>query len=187
MSRLDRLGAAKEVAQVAATIGRTFVLPLLEAVSAMEPAALRTELNRLVGAELVEAVQPPASGEYRFRHMLIRDAAYQSQLLSRRREIHERVARAVERRFPDIAASQPEIVARHLTEAGLGAEAVPYWVRAGSWARQQAAYPEAVQRLRAGLELLPSLPEGSQRDQMELELLISLGISQAATRGFAAP
>ena len=110
MSRLDRLGAAKEVAQVAATIGRTFLLPLLEVVSAMDTAALRSELNRLVGAELVEVAQP-ASGEYRFRHMLIRDAAYQSQLLSRRREVHDRVARALERRFPDIAASQPEIVA----------------------------------------------------------------------------
>ena len=78
-------------------------------------------------------------------------------------------------------------MARHLTEAGLGADAVPYWVRAGSWARQQSAYPEAVQRLREGLALLPSLPEGSRRDQIELELLISLGISQAATQGFAAP
>src|SRR6185369_13659583 len=73
------------------------------------------------------------------------------------------------------------------TEAGLGAEAVAYWVRAGSRARQHAAYPEAVQQLRAGMELLPSLPEGARRDQIELELLVSLGISEAAMQGFAAP
>jgi tetratricopeptide (TPR) repeat protein len=185
-SRLDRLGPAKTVAQVAATIAHSFSVAMLQAAFDDDVAVLPDALRRLAGAEVI-VPDGTASGEYRFRHALIRDAAYQSQTVARRREVHARVARALQTDFADHALLHPELAAHHLTEAGEQQAAIPWWVRAGTRARQRAAYADAIMELQKALDLLSALPPGAERDRTELEIQVSLGISLQATRGFGAP
>jgi tetratricopeptide (TPR) repeat protein len=186
-SRLERLGSSKAVAQMAATIGHAFSLPMLEAVAETDPATLAEALDRLAEAEVI-VPEGSAGVDYRFRHALIRDAVYQSQGPAPRHQAHARVARALEVTFPEQAAAHPELVALHLTEAGQERAAIAWWVRGGTRARQRAAYAGAIEQLRRGLDLLPAaLPPGADRDRIELEVKVSLGISLQATLGFAAP
>ena len=186
-SRLERLGAAKAVAQIAATIGHAFSLPMLEAVAETDPAALAEALDRLAEAEVI-VPEGSAGVDYRFRHALIRDAVYQSQGPALRHQAHARVARALEVTFPEQAAAHPELVALHLTEAGQERAAIAWWVRGGTRARQRAAYAGAIEQLRRGLDLLPAaLPPGPDRDRIELEIKVSLGISLQATLGLRRP
>ena len=131
MARLDRLGPAKEVAQFGAVIGREFSYGLLHAVYPAPEGHLQAALEALSNAELLYVRGIPPEAVYSFRHALIQDAAYEALLKTRRREIHRHIADVVSQRFPDVAEAQPEILAHHYTEAGLTAEAVPYWVRAG--------------------------------------------------------
>jgi predicted ATPase len=137
-ARLDRLGTAKDVAQVAATLGTTFPFVVLDAVGPARGYALRAELDRLAAAELIE---PAPTGGYRFRHALIRDAAYESQSVEQRCAVHGRVADALATHFPDIVAAQPEVMAYHLDEAGREAESAAHWCRAV--AREVGALVEA--------------------------------------------
>ena len=185
-SRLDRLGPAKTVAQVAATIAQSFSVGMLEAVFDEDVAILPDALRRLGAAEVI-VPDGAASGEYRFRHALIRDAAYQSQTAARRREVHARVGRVLQTDFAEHALQHPELTAHHLTEAGEQQAAIPWWVRAGTRARQRAAYADAIMALQKALDLLSALPPGAERDRTELEIQVSLGISLQATRGFGAP
>ena len=186
-ARLDRLGPSKAVAQAAAVIGESFSLAMLDAVAEpdVEPAA--DHLRRLVEAEIVVPAAGGSDLEYRFRHALIHDAAYQNQVPDSRRSLHARAARALEEKSGDVAGAHPELVAHHLTEAGQERAAIPWWVRAGTRARQQAAYADAIRLLERALGLLETLPPGPDRDRLELEIQVSLGISLQATRGFAAP
>ncbi len=131
MARLDRLGSAKEVAQLAATLGREFSHDLLVAVSPWDEDHLQRELTRLVDAELLYRRGLPPRARYLFKHGLIQDAAYESLLRSHRQEFHGRIAEVLERRFPEIADSQPELVAHHATEAGRLVDAIGWWHRAG--------------------------------------------------------
>lgn len=186
-SRLERLGPAKIVAQAAATIGQVFSLAMLEAVAEGDTASLAEALERLSETDVI-VPEATSGGEYRFRHALIRDAVYQSQPPAQRHQAHARVARALEQLFPEQAAAHPELVALHLTEARQERAAIPWWVRGGTRARERAAYSAAIEQLRRGLELLPAaLPPGPDRDRIELEVKVSLGISLQATLGFAAP
>jgi len=186
-SRLERLGTAKTIAELAATIGQTFSLAMLEAVAETDALSLSEALDRLAEAEVIVPEAAPGA-DYRFRHALIRDAAYQGQSLALRRRAHARVARALETTFPEQAATQPELVAHHLTEAGQDRAAIGWWVRGGTRARQRAAYADAIEQLRRALDLLPAaLPPGPERDRIELEIRVSLGISLQGRLGFAAP
>ncbi len=185
MTRLDRLGAAKEVAQLAATIGRDFSYELLRAVSPLDETILTGALNRLVDAELLRQDLVQNRLRYAFRHALIRDAAYDSLLLSQRRLYHRKVAEVLQDRFGEAVDARPELLAHHFTEAGLVEHAIPYWQRAGQRALERSAHREAINHLTKGIELLGFLPESAQRLQQELFLCVALGAAEMVAKGFA--
>jgi class 3 adenylate cyclase/predicted ATPase len=187
MARLDRLATVKEVAQLAATLGRTFPYDLLHAVTPLDEVTLQHALARLVEAELLYQRGMPPQATYIFKHALIQETAYQALLKSTRQQYHQRIAQVLTTRFADIAETQPELLAHHYTEAGLNEQAIPYWQRAGQQALQRSANLEAVQHLTKGLELLSALPETPTRDQQEIDLQVALGPALMATKGWAVP
>jgi TOMM system kinase/cyclase fusion protein len=187
MARLDRLGAAKEIAQVGATIGREFDYALLQAVSSLNEEALQQGLKQLVTAELVYQRGLVPQATYLFKHALIQDTAYQSLLKSKRQQYHQQIAQVLKERFPEIVETQAELLAHHYTEAGLIAQAIPYWHQAGQRAVQRSAHVEAISHLTKGLELLKTLPDTSKRAPQELMLQLTLGVPLQATRGWAVP
>ena len=187
MARLDRLATVKAVAQLGATIGRTFAYELLQAVSPLDAATLRHGLRQLVEAELVYQRGVPPQATYTFKHALIQDAAYQSLLRSTRQQYHQRIVQVLAEQFPETVETQPELLAHHYTEAGLNAPAVVYWQRAGQRASERSAYAEAISHLRKGLEVLQVLPDTPARLQQELELQTTLGPALIATKGYGAP
>src|SRR5207249_5341326 len=174
MARLDRLGTAKEIAQVGATIGREFSYELLAAVSPLDEVSLQQGLKQLVEAVLVYQRGLVPQAHYLFKHALIQDMAYQSLLKSTQQQYHRQIARVLADRFPETVETQPELVAHHYTEAGLIAQALPYWQRAGERATQRSAYVEAVAHLTRGLEVLKALPDTPERVQQELTLQLAL-------------
>src|SRR5262249_60506465 len=143
MARLDRLAKGKEVAQLAATIGREFSYELLQAVALLPEITVQAGLNQLVAAELVQQRGDLSQAMYLFKHALIQDTAYESLLKSKRREYHQQIAQVLEGQFPETVETQPELVAHHYTEAGLAEQAIPYWQKAGERAIQRSAYVEA--------------------------------------------
>ncbi|HME70904.1 MAG TPA: adenylate/guanylate cyclase domain-containing protein [Myxococcota bacterium] len=187
MARLDRLSAAKEVAQRAAVLGREFGYPLLAATVGMDEAALRHGLARLVEAEILFARGEPPAATYSFKHALIQETAYQSQLKRTRQQLHARVAKVLEERFPERVASEPEVVARHYDQAGLAAQAITHYQRAGERATQRSANEEAIGHLRRALALVATLPETRERHQMELGLQMAIRAPLGAARGWSHP
>ena len=184
MARLDRLLTAKGIVQLGATIGRQFSYELLHAVAGPDAATLQAELERLVDAELLYQEGVPPEATYTFKHALIQEAAYQSLVRSRRQDYHQRIARVLMERFPE---TDPELLAHHLTEAGLHAEAVAFWHRAGQTATERSANTEAIRHLTKGLEVLNRLPESAERVQQELAILTTLGPALTAIKGYGAP
>jgi predicted ATPase/class 3 adenylate cyclase len=187
MARLDRLAPAKVVAQVAACIGREFTYPLLAAVSPLPDTEVQAALNRLVAAGLVFSRGTTPEASYAFKHALVRDAAHQTLLKAQRQQLHGRIARMLEERFPETVEIEPELLAQHCTEAGLIEQAVEYCQRAGQQALARSATAEAVAQLDRGLELLVGLPDGPERRRRELGLQLMLGPALIAAKGFAAP
>jgi class 3 adenylate cyclase/predicted ATPase len=187
MARLDRLAPVRGIAQIGAAIGREFSFSLMRAVIGREESALQRALAQLEHAELVFRRGEPPEAVYSFKHALVRDAAYESLLKSRRHQLHGQIARALEQRFPDVVASEPEIVARHFTEAGLVDPAINYWLKAGNLALSRSANAEAVKHLRQGIELTQSLAPSPERVRKELDFYLALGPAMAATEGDAAP
>jgi predicted ATPase len=187
MARLDRLVTAKAVAQYAAVIGRQFAYDLLARVSQLDAATLQRELGRLVEAEIVYQRGLPPQATYMFKHALIQDVGYQSLLKSTRQHYHQRIAQVLEEQFTETTEAEPELLAYHYTEAGLIEYAVAYWYKAGQRASERSAHVEAIAHLRQGLELLQTLRETPERLQREVDLLIALGVSLIATKGWAAP
>jgi predicted ATPase len=185
MARLDRLAPVREISQIGAAIGREFSYSLVRAVVGWDEIALKGALAQLEQAKLVFCGGDPPEAIYSFKHALVRDAAYESLLKSRRRQLHGRIARALEEKFPDIVTSQPEIVAHHFTEAGFNEPAVDYWFRAGRQAARRSANAEAVNHLARGLELLPNIGDPMLRNKSELLLQTSLGNSLRATKGWS--
>jgi class 3 adenylate cyclase/predicted ATPase len=184
-ARLDRLGAAREVAQIGAVLGRDFAYALLRDVAEIDEPALQASLNRLADADLLFVEGAPPEAHYRFKHALIQDAAYESLLRSRRQELHARIAVSIEARFPQLVEAQPELVARHFGEAGLAEKAIPYWLKAGHLAAARSANMEAIAHLRSGLECAQALVPGASSSSFELSLQLALGGPLIATRGFA--
>jgi class 3 adenylate cyclase/predicted ATPase len=187
MARLDRLMTGKVIAQLGAAIGRQFAYDLLQAVSQLDAVTLQRELGRLVEAEIVYQRGVPPQATYVFKHALIQDAAYASLLKSTRQHYHQRIAQVLEALFSETAEAQPELLAHHYTEGGLTEQAVHYWYHAGQSAVQRSAHVEAIAHLRQGLALLQTLLETPERLQHEVDLLIALGASLLATKGYAAP
>lgn len=187
MARLDRLATVREVAQLGATLGRSFSYELLHAVSSVDEATLQRAVGHLVEAELVYQRGVPPGATYIFKHALIQEAAYQSLLKTRRQQLHQRIAAILAAQFPETGETQPELLAHHYTEAGLGAQAIEHWRRAGERAIERSAYLEAVAHLRRGLEVLKTLPDSPGRTEQELVLLATLGEPLWATKGSAAP
>jgi predicted ATPase/class 3 adenylate cyclase len=175
MARLDRVPAVKEVAQVAACIGREFAYPLLAAVSPVPDLELRAALARLAAAELVFARGEPPEASYSFKHALVRDAAYESLLKERRRQLHARVAEILEERFPATAAAEPELLARHYAGAGLAEPSVRHWRRAAELAIARSANVEAVAHCDQAEAQLRVLPLSTGRARAELEVLLAKG------------
>jgi TOMM system kinase/cyclase fusion protein len=187
MARLDRLAAVKGLAQLGATLGREFAYELLQAVSPWDEDTLHRGLHQLVEAEFLYQRGLPPQATYVFKHALIQDAAYQSLLRSTRLQYHQRIAQVLIARFPEIAETQPELVAYHYTEAGLSVQAVRYWQRAGQRAIERSANLEAIGHLTKGLEVLKTLPETVEHREQELVLQTTLGPALIATKGYAAP
>ena len=185
MARLDRLGPAKEIAQIGASIGREFDHELLAAVVPLPEADLVAAVDRLVAAELVFRRGIPPATTYIFKHALVRDAAYQSLLRKSRQELHANIAAALEKGFPHTLEARPELVARHFDKAGLFEQAVGYWLRAGRLSAARSANVEAIAHLRSGLVSLAALPPGEPRSRLELSLQLALGGPLLATKGFA--
>ncbi len=185
MARLDRLGAAKEVAQLASVLGREFPHALLAAVSPLEAPGLEAAIRRLLEAEILYQRGAPPSATYHFKHALIEDAAYRSLLRSARQRHHERVVRILQEHFPGRVASEPELAAHHCAEAGLVAEAITYFQQAGEAAYARSAQVEAVTHLTSALDLLDGLPESAERDQREATLQLALGASLIAAKGYS--
>jgi class 3 adenylate cyclase/predicted ATPase len=187
MARLDQLHTAKEVAQLGAVLGREFAYEMLQALSAQDEATVQAGLAQLVGAELLYQRGRPPRATYRFKHALIQDAAYASLLKSTRQRVHQQIVQLYETRFPEVVATQPEVVARHCTAAGQDEAAIRYWQRAGQRALQGSAYAEAIAHLTQGLAVLTTLPETPARLQQELDLQVALGPALLVTQGNAAP
>jgi predicted ATPase len=182
-ARLDRLAPVKEVAQVGAALGREFSYELLSAVAGISAEQLNSALSQLVDSELVFRRGEIPQAVFTFKHALVRDAAYDGLLKSRRAMLHASIASALERQFPEVMELEPETVAHHLTEAGLGRDAVKYWLQAGRNAAARSANLEAIAHLQRGVEAVGGFPETSTRDRLELDLHVALGPCLIATQG----
>jgi predicted ATPase len=187
MARLDRFAPVKEIAQIGAAIGREFSYELIAAVAPHSEPELDQALAQLTASGLAFQQGTPPDAVYTFKHALIQDAAYDSLLRRRRQELHGRIARVIEERAPNIEASDPELLARHYTEAQEPKKAIPLWQKAGSLALRRFAPTEAIPHLNKGLELVAALPASAQRDGMELDLRTLLGTAWIALRGWSAP
>lgn len=187
MSRLDRLDAAKSVAQTGAAIGRDFPYRLLAAVASLVTKELDSALYSLQGEALVDRRGLPPNSLYTFRHGLLRDAAYQSLLRRRRQEIHGRIAAALEQDFKSYWESNPEVLAHHLTEADQGGKAIEYWEAAARRAADSSANIEAERHFQRAIELVQKLPAGPERTQLELRLLTSMGAVLINNHGPGSP
>jgi class 3 adenylate cyclase/tetratricopeptide (TPR) repeat protein len=187
MARLDRFMPVKEIAQIGAAIGREFSYELIAAVAPMAAAQLDDALARLSESGLAFRRGTPPEAIYTFKHALVQDAAYDSLLKSRRQKLHAKIARMIEQRFPSIKATEPEMLAHHLTAAGLVEAAIPLWQAAGELASKRLALTEAIAHLNQGLELVATLPRSSERDASELGLRSLLGTAWLALKGWATP
>jgi class 3 adenylate cyclase/tetratricopeptide (TPR) repeat protein len=185
MARLDRLGPAREMLQIGAVLGDDFSYQLLRAVHPLADEELQAALRKLADTEMlyVRGIAPDAT--FQFRHALIRDAAYEALLKSRRRELHRIVARTIEEQFPAIREAHPEVLGRHWTEAGETEPAIAAWQRAGEQAVERGAYREAERHYREALANLEIVPESRDRDGRELKLQLALGGVMAATRSWS--
>ena len=187
MARLDRLGgAAKEVAQVAAVVGREFSYELLHAIHPAAEVDLQSALAKLADAELVYARGIAPDATYTFKHALIQDAAYEALLKTRRRELHRKVAQTLTEKFAEIAEAHPEVLARHWTEGAEIELAIAAWTKAGKAAEARNAFKEAVEGYQQALTLLSLQPESPERDLRELQFRQSFVAMLQITRGWAA-
>jgi class 3 adenylate cyclase/predicted ATPase len=185
MARLDRLSAGKQVAQLAAAIGREFDHRLLVEVSDLDPGLVEHGVRRLVDDGLVFQRGEPPAAAYIFKHALIRDAAYESLLRRARRPLHERIALALEAR--GAGAASPEVLARHWEAAARPREAIEYYRLAAEHAARQSAHSEAIGQLERAIGLIGELEKTAEAQELEVELRTALGAAIMASRGYADP
>jgi DNA-binding SARP family transcriptional activator/class 3 adenylate cyclase len=197
LARLDRLGPAKEIAQIGATIGRRFSHGLLQAVAMRSPRELAESLDRLIESGLVyrigstrassPATDADAETSYAFKHALVQEAAYETLAKSERQALHAAIARAIEESFPAEAHGRPEIKAHHYTQADMPREALAFWRKAGELAKARSAHREAAAHLEEGLRLIGAAPSLSEQERRrgERTFLMAIGPSVMALKGFA--
>jgi len=186
-ARLDRLGPAKEVAQIGAVIGREFSEHLLTAVAAESTPLPQTALARLAASELISVNGEFPDLTYRFKHALVQEAAYATLSRAKRQHLHKLIADVLEKKFSSIVYSLPELLAHHLAEAGLTERAIDYLRKAGQRSIEHSANAEAIEQLKSALKLLQSLPDGAQRKRPWLQLEVMLAQAMIASYGYAAP
>jgi len=186
MARLDRLGPAKEVAQISAAIGREFSHALLSAVVRKPERELASALDRLVHAGLLFRQGIPPQASYLFKHALVQDAAYGTLLREPRRALHAGIAETLESQFADIVERQPELLARHCTEAGLIEKAVYQWGKAGQRSLERSALVEAVEQLTRALDQIATLPTSSTLRREQIKLQVALITPLLHVKGYAA-
>jgi predicted ATPase/class 3 adenylate cyclase len=187
MARLDRLGPAKEVAQIGAAIGREFSHALLAAVARQPEAELGSALDRLIAAGLLFRQGAPPHASYLFKHALVQDAAYGTLLREPRRALHARIAEALESQFAEIAENQPELLARHCTEAGLIEKAAGLWGKAGQRSVERSALVEAEAQLTRALAQIAVLSATPALRRDEIKVQVQLITPLLHVRGYAAP
>ena len=185
-ARLDRLGPAREVAQIGAVIGRGFSFALLRAVSGMEDATLQTELERLAEADILLVEGLPPNSDYRFKHALIQDAAYENLLKSRRQVLHRRIAETLRDNVGN-AAVEPELLAHHFTQAGLTEAAIEWWGKAGHRSLERSALVEATAQFTRALDQIAALPGTSALRREQIKLQVALITPLLHVKGYAAP
>ncbi|MEE9253903.1 MAG: hypothetical protein V3U43_03140, partial [Pseudomonadales bacterium] len=168
-------------------LGREFAYDMLKAVIALDETVLQRGLEQLVEDELLYQRGRGQRSRYIFKHALIQDAAYQSLLKRTRQQYHHQVAEVLESRFPELAQTQPELVARHYTEAGAWEQAAAYWQQATTQALSRSANEEAISYLARGIEAVVALPEAPTRNEQELELQIQLAVTLVPAKGWSAP
>ena len=186
-ARLDRLGAAKQIAQLGAVIGREFSYKLLAGVADRTDQELQSALNRLVEAGLIFRQGIPPNATFLVKHALVQDAAYSSLLRSQHKALHGHIVQALESQFPETAETQPELLAQHCAQADVADRAIDYWAKAGQKAIARSAIQEAAAHVRKALELLPHLPDAPARSRQELDLQLALGTALTSVKGYTAP
>jgi predicted ATPase len=187
MARLDRLGPAKEVAQIGAAIGREFSHELLASVVSKPEAELGLALDRLLQTGLLFRQGVPPHATYLFKHALVRDAAYGTLLREARRALHARISEALENRFVEIVENQPELLAHHCTEAGLIEKAAGLWGKAGQRSLARSALAEATARLTRAITQIEALPGTAVLRREQIKLQLDLANALMHTKGYAAP
>ena len=187
MARLDRLGPAKEIAQIGATIGREFSDALMVAVAGKPEAELQSALGRLIAAGLLFRQGVPPHATYLFKHALVQDAAYGTLLREPRRRLHARIAETIETQFAEIAERQPELLARHCTEAGQIEKAAGLWGKAGQRSLERSALVEAVEQLTRALTQIATLPGTPALRREEIKLQVALITPLMHIKGYTAP
>ena len=187
MARLDRLGPAKEVAQIGAAIGREFSHALLAAVARKPEAELGSALDRLVQSGLLFRRGMPPHATYQFKHALVQDAAYGALLREPRRALHARIVETLESQFAEIAEGQPALLARHCTEAGLIEKAASLWGKAGERSLERSALVEATEQLTRALDQIAALPSTPALRREQIELQVALANALMHAKGYAAP
>ncbi len=187
LARLDRLGPAKQVAQVAAVIGRRFPRPLLERLGDLKPDEHIQALQRLADSGLITKERSTEYDAYVFRHVLVQETAYGTLLRAERRRLNGRLLEIIAKDYPAIASGEPERLAHYASEAGQAEAAAGYWLAAGVQALTQTAMAEARSRLHRGLAMVARLPQEPGRWRLQLKLELALGKALIATIGYALP
>jgi class 3 adenylate cyclase/predicted ATPase len=185
MERLDRVAPSRRLAQIAAVIGREFSADLLSAASQVQEDDMLSALALLEKADIIYRADISPSVRFAFKHVLLRDAIYDSLLRSKRQQIHADIASILEQHFPELAGNQPEILAYHYQEASNHRQAIRCWFEAGRRALANSANMEAIANFRKALQLLNALPEMPERTSQEIGIQLALGIPLIAVRGYA--
>ena len=185
-ARFDRLGSAKEVAQIGAVVGREFSYQLLAAVVPLSADTLKTALARLVPSGLILVSGDHPNETYTFKHAIVQDAAYAMLPRQKRQQLHSRIADTLENSFPYVIEAQPELLAHHLAQAGSIERAIDYLRKAGQRSIERSANAEAIGHLTSAIELLQSLPNGAERKQTRLDLQVMMAQAMIAAHGYAA-
>jgi class 3 adenylate cyclase/predicted ATPase/ABC-type transport system involved in cytochrome c biogenesis ATPase subunit len=187
MARLDNLAGVKDVAQIGAAIGREFPYSLLHALAGRDDAALQDALAQLERAELLFRRSDPPEAVYIFKHALVQNVAYENLLKSRRQVLHRRIATTLRDRFGTIAEIQPELVAHHFTQAGLGEPAIEWWCKAGDRALDKSANNEAIAHLEKAISLSEGLGDGPDQRLLRLRAQTTYGHALLHGRGHSQP
>jgi predicted ATPase len=185
MERVDRLGPAKDIVQTGAAIGREFTYELLQATLEVTDSQLKKALDLCVASGLIFQEGEIPRATYHFKHALVQDAAYSTLPKKHRRALHASIANTLEGRFPERVTREPELLAYHYEQAGLTGPAVEYWHRAARRDAERSANIEALNHFNRALELLKELPEGPERNALELELLLARGAPLLSIKGYA--